>query len=314
MDSFYEAFESIAEPLVAGLARQAILDVLSEYVTDNLLDAELLSQEIELFGQSITMDIRLDEMNITPEGLKANASATIGGVPPVKEAPGIWQVGAGAYPETASHDIAVNVGLDALNQFMAHAWRGAVLDSEFRGDDPDSVTASLTMAVLGPVANPDLLERLPGQNAVTLNTEALLQPTVHLAQDGSPTVEVDLGAFRLHLSAPDQDGALVKWVVLELSGQVRIMSQLDAGRFRLSGTIDTHFEVVEEPLMPLDRRAFEEFVQTIISGISQGALDDAINEIIEFQNIDILGLAVEQAHTARTWCARVSFKSHLSWG
>ena len=47
--------------------------------------------------------------------------------------------------------------------------------------------------------------------------------------------------------------------------------------------------------MPLNENAFEDFLETILTGLSNGVLNDQVTDAFEFADIDLFGLILTDA-------------------
>lgn len=297
LDDIYSIAEGIVEPMVLDFGRKALVDVLDTLVIEELINADLLSQTIDFLGYQTTLDLALTELDLSPEGITALAQANIDPFPAVKNLPGIWTAGSNMRPDGGAGDATVGMSVDLFNRLAAHAVRGGLLDQDLAtllGED-QSASRGLSMGIIANLAQPDLLSTFPVTAPVSIRTEALMQPVLQVVTSPSVGLSAALGGLRLHLSSPDQTGEEITWAVLELSGILNIYPTFENGEFRLSIDLSPRVEVVEAPLMPLHENAFENFLETMLTGLSEGVLNDLATDAFNFSSIDLFGIGLTDA-------------------
>ena len=290
LEELYAFLEPIIEPIIRAVAENSLLSLLDDYLVSTIVDAELFDREIDVLGTPVGLKFALRDIFIGPDKATAVASGRIDGVMPVKEGPGIWQAGGSATPDQGPHDLSLNVGIDILNHLLAHIWRGGLLDTSFEGTDPDSPTASITMGILAGFASQTLLDTFPADAPLTIRLDAFLQPIVRFVDQGSTEIALDVGALRIALAAPDMNGQTRDWGTLEVSGRITVTPSVEGLSVTLGSQSDLRFEVIDEPVVPLQEAELGSFLETIVGALIGSALDSAIGQIIDLDSLDLFGL------------------------
>ena len=297
LDDIYSIAEGLVQPLVLDLGRDALIDVLDTLVIEELLNADLLNQPLDLLGHQTTMKLALTELKLAPEGVTALANAGVDPFPPVKELPGIWTAGSNTISEGGNGDAIARMSVDIFNRLAAHAVRGGLLDqdlAELLGED-ESIASRLSIAVLATLTQSDLLSTFSATAPVHIRTEALMQPVLQVIDAPMVGLSAALGGLRLNLSSPDNSGKDITWAVLELSGILKVYPTFENGQFKLSIDLTPRVEVIDTPLMPLNENAFEDFLETLLTGLSNGVLNDQVTDAFEFAGVDLFGLSLTDA-------------------
>ena len=299
LEELYAFLEPIIEPVIRAVAENSLLSLLDDYLVATIVDAELIDREIDVLGTPVGLKFALRDIFIGPDKATAVASGRIDGVMPVKEGPGIWQAGGSATPDQGPHDLSLNVGIDILNHLLAHIWRGSLLDTSFDGTDPDSPTASITMGVLAGFASQALLDTFPADAPLTISLNALLQPIVRFVGPDSTEIALDVGALRITLAAQDSNGQTRDWGTLEVSGRITVTPSVEGLSVTLGSQSGLRFEVIEEPVVPLQQAELGGFLETIVGALIGSALDSAIGQIIDLDSLDLFGLRLQQVFVGR---------------
>ena len=297
LDDIYSVAEGLVQPMVLDLGRNALIDVLDTMVIEELLSADLLSQSLDLLGHQTTLDLALTDLRIAPEGITAFANASVDPFAPVKDLPGIWTAGSNMFPNGAPGDATASMSVDIFNRMAAHAVRGGLLDQDLAtllGED-DSISSRLSIAFLATLTQADLISTFAATAPVNMRTEALMQPVLQVTNAPQVGLSAALGGLRIHLSSPDQSGQEITWATLELSGNLEVYPSFENGEFKLSMDLKPRVEVIDTPLVPLNENAFEDFLETLLSGLSNGVLNDQVSDAFDFAGIDLFGLALTDA-------------------
>lgn len=297
LDDIYSIAEGLVQPLVLDLGRDALIDVLDTLVIEELINVDLLNQPLDLLGHQTTMRLALTELKLTSDGVTAQANAGVDPFPPVKELPGIWTAGSSTLSEGGNGDAIARMSVDIFNRLAAYAVRGGLLDqdlAELLGED-ESIASRLSMAVLANLTQSDLLSTFSPTAPVNIRTEALMQPVLQVIDTPMVGLSAALGGLRLNLSSLDNSGTDITWAILELSGVLKVYPTFENGQFKLSIDFSPRVEVIDTPLMPLNENAFEDFLETLLTGLSNGVLNDQVTDAFEFAGIDLFGLSLTAA-------------------
>ena len=297
LDGIYSAAEGLIQPKVLEIGQDALVNLLDSFVIEELMSADLLHQTIDLLGNETDLELALTELEVTPRGITALAEANVTPFPPVKDLPGVWTAGANRRPEGAAGDAMIGMSVDLFNRLAAHAVRGGLLDQDLAallGEDAN-ISSRLSIGILANITQSDLLSTFAATAPVSMRTEALMQPVLQVTTSPSVGLSAALGGFRIHLSSPDDAGDEITWAILELSGVLNIYPVFESGEFQLSIDLSPRVEVIETPLMPLNENAFEDFLETLLKGLSDGVLNDLATDAFNFANIDLFGLGLTGA-------------------
>ena len=95
------------------------------------------------------------------------------------------------------------------------------------------------------------------------------------------------------LASENHQGEMVDWALSELSLKPNVTPVYvdETSRF---GTLESRLEIVDAPMFPGDR--LETFLEALIAGFTGPALDEAVNGMFQFGDIDILGLSVSSVN------------------
>ena len=298
LNDLYSLIEGLVQPMVHDMGRDALMSVMRGMVIEDIIEADLLNQPIEMLGQSTTLQMTLEELNVRPSGITALANATVAPFEAVKQLPGIWTAGANQLPSAGEGDLFAGMSVDVFNRLAAHAVRGGLLDVDLATLLGDDLGATLSVGVLAGVTGADLMSVFAVDAPIALHSEATMQPVVQIIEVPTVGFGVSLGGFRITLSSPNAEGQSIPWAVLELSGMFKILPTFVDGQFELSVEMAPRIEVVDAPLMPLDENAFEDFLETLLEGMAGSVLDAQANEAFDFAGIDLFGLKMRNAHLA----------------
>ena len=67
----------------------------------------------------------------------------------------------------------------------------------------------------------------------------------------------------------------------------------------LGSQSDLRFEVIDEPVVPLQQAELGGFLETIVGALIGSALDSAIGQIIDLDSLDLFGLRLQQVFVGR---------------
>jgi len=177
-----------------------------------------------------------------------------------------------------------------FNRMLAEAWRGGLFDIDLSTvlEEQGSLSAAL---LLGP-AGPEMATHIPPASAVEMKTKALMQPIVVVDDPRTGRLGIHLGSLQLTLSSQNHQGVTVDWAVAEISLELLITPTYANGDFQVQANLTSRMEIVEAPLFPLDESALETFLEAITAGLTGPTLDQAVNDMFRFGDMDILGLSV----------------------
>jgi len=297
LNDLYSLIEGLVQPMVHDMGHEALMGVIQGMVIEDIVKADLLNQPLDLLGQSTSLQMNLESLRVTPQGVQALANATIDPLPAVKALPGIWTAGSNQLPAGTQGDISAGMSVDIFNRLAAHAVRAGLLDQDvvaLLGED-SGLAGTLSVGVLAGVVGADLTDVFAIDAPITMHSETVMQPVIQIIEVPTVGFGVNLGGVLIHLASPDADGRAIPWASLEFSGVLKILPTFVDGRFELSVEISPRIEVVAAPLMPLDENAFEDFLETLLEGLAGEALNAQANEAFDFAGIDLFGLTMANA-------------------
>jgi len=290
LNDFYSIVEGLIQPMVRDIGRDAMVTAMRDLVFKDLIQAEILNQELDLFGQTTRLKVHIDQLDIDEQGIGGTASASIEPFPVVHDVQGFWAGDLRSNPGHTVDDMSLALNVSLLNRMIAEAWRGGLLDVDLAsilGDDDALSTALL----LGP-AGPQMAEHIPPTSTVRLQTVARMQPTAHIDDPATGRVAIRAGALQVSLSSENHQGQWVEWAVAELSFDLTVTPIYVDGQFQVQADLKSRIEIVDAPIFPLDETGLEAFLEAIIAGMTGPMLDDAVNQMFEFGDLDILGMSV----------------------
>ena len=289
LNDFYSVVEGLIQPMVRDLGTNSIRDALNDVLIQDLVQADLLDQPVDILGQTANLRMRMQELNVDQNGIRARVGADMSPFGQVYSAPGFWTGGSQANPQLPDNAIALGFSVDFFNRLLGEAWRGGLLDldlAELMGD------TSLSVALLAGAAGGDLLEHFAGTAGIELTSQAKMQPTIRVSDPVRGGLELNIGALEVSLASEDINGDNRVWARLELSAVVSILPEFINGEFALKGAIDTRVELVEAPVTPINETEFEGIVETLINGMSESVLNEFIDSSVAFELPDLMGLGV----------------------
>jgi hypothetical protein len=186
INNFPGALEGWFRGMVRDFAEDVIGDALRSLVFPELFDPADLVQELKINDKVITLDIRLQLLTISPDGMliRARTQASSESASVVAPNPGRYLTKSPAAPAGEDSPVRITMSDDAINQILHTVWLAGGLDVV--GDLPAAGDAPLSLDVkgLGDLFGGDLTAVAPADALLEIALKPLLPPVWIPAEPG----------------------------------------------------------------------------------------------------------------------------------
>lgn len=248
---------------VQEFAQNLLVDALRGFVVPALFDPAALERTIDLFGTSIALGLRIEEVAVDPEGLTVDLDGHAEAASVVREGDGMPLLGGlPTYDKEAHLDLAI--AADLIARILHAAWAGGALDITL-GDDGDfELPVPLSVALLVPALG-EAGRGLDPRAGLTVRMRPLLPPEVRVIPGEKPLV-IEFGDLLFDLESAT-DGPLVT-VAADLVAHAAVrVTGLDAIELGADLEVEVHADVAETPRGPVNDGRMEQLLEGLAAAI-----------------------------------------------
>ncbi len=247
LDGVPGIIEDLVDSVVREFAEDEIGKALREVVVPSLFDPAALSQQLDVLGTQLQLDMKMRDVRIDPGALtlslaaKATAPQTLHQGGAVRTVPGA--------PTTHTDDIDLALAAGFVSRIMHAAWSAGVLDLTLDENAEVELPLELTVGVLANILG-SAAEGIDPTTPLVIRTRALLPPVASIQQGDNPLL-VEVGDLMLEFATRDETLLVV---ALQLRIGVGLSFEAEATP---SLTVEARADVAESPRGPVDDVAVE---------------------------------------------------------
>lgn len=248
---------------VQSFAEGLLRDALTSFVVPALFDPAALERTIDLLGTPLTLALRIQSVDVAPDGLTLDMSARAEADDVMRAGQGVPLLGGLPTFDKGTHlDLAV--AADLIARILHAAWAGGALDVELGSgtglDLPVPLSVALLAGALGPAA-----QGLDRQANLIVRMRPLLPPEVRVVPGEKPLV-IEFGDLLFDLESTT-DGPLVT-VAADLVAHVSLhVTSLDVIELGTELDVEVHADVAETPRGPVDDVRLETLLEGLAGAI-----------------------------------------------
>ncbi len=280
INDFPGFLEGWLEGMVRGFAEDAIRGALQNLVFPELFDPADLVQQIEINDRVVTLDLRLQLLTISPDGmlLRARTHATTDAVGVLPPHPGRYLTTAPGRLDADPGAVRISMVDDAINQLLHAIWMAGGLD--VHGDIPasDDLALALDVKGLGDLLGADLSEAAPADAPLEIALKPLLPPVWAAADPGGEKLAtLDLADCFLSFLAVVPEGPPIPLVAVTFAAYFDVGIPPEPGAPAPIVGAAIHADLFGEAVDFEDERVEEviERLLTLVAPLLGGVLDDA---------------------------------------
>lgn len=295
-------FDWIIKGAVEDGIEEALVEFLADYVVEDLLTADSLTQTAEVLGVQSTFQLLITDTGVDTAGLGVTMDASLdaGQGPGIPNTPGSYVTPSAAPAGPADAAIRLSLADDFINQLLGSLWRtgnlsidlGEVLAGLSEGGTalPIELNAEFISGLTG---STELLEIVPPEAEVGILLAPQMPPVVKVGGPDGQVMQLEFGEVHFRFTA-DKAGTPIHWGTITTHIFVDVaMKPGENGEDELDLKITATADLVEEPLFDIDDKKAESSLTSLL-GLIPSLLGGAEpEEMADLGEVPDPGLAVD---------------------
>ncbi len=237
--------------LLAGAIKMAFQGFMEELFLDDLYDPDMLSQEFELLGRTITLDLLLEEIFIGPGGLIGRMGMVFPGDKSdlVPDVPGALHRSVQGSPGGGlARHVVLYTNRTVLERVVHALWQSGLFHLSIGEGEGADIPFELNANILAMMLDHRIRDIHDEDTPAQMRLRPMLPPVIEFDSEDDMTAGVGDFLVDFYLSPDDAADTLV----LTLSLQLLINLEYSGGIDDLDVEIDVEAHIADEPLFSFD--------------------------------------------------------------
>lgn len=276
VDNFPGFLEDLLRGTVEDMAEELVQDALNDVVIPELFDPAMLSQQIDLLGRPLSVQLAFSAFDVQPDAARFELRATAQAEPDPRapQTPEALSDPAPAPGAPPSPDRLVAAAADDFVQRVLHAvFVSGVLHADLDelmdtggGDEPAALPIELTVGTLDGFLGGPFDGLLAPETPVGLRLEALLPPVARPSPSPDAPIELLVGDLLLHFEARPEGLATIPLVSVALAAEMRLsLAVPEPGQLVPTVEMDVLPDLDAEPFADVEDERVEQFIGQLVA-------------------------------------------------